>query len=134
MNRPLITTFMIGVIGMVMMTMFGSFFVGKVGGAEKVVGLENDLREVFHPAMADREALDVRIMMDGKISGLLLSYPVKADLAKKTSAFKHHRQRVVNLIYGRSFWRRKAKFVKLRIALPGGGIHEETYPNPVHQF
>ncbi|MEN8150282.1 MAG: hypothetical protein ABFS86_10690 [Planctomycetota bacterium] len=134
MNRPLTTIFLMGVIGTVMLTMFGSFFVGKVGGAEKAVGLASDLREVFHPALADREALKLKVVMEGEVTGLLVSYPVAPALAKKPDAFKFHRQRVVNLIYGRSYWRDRAKFVTLRIALPGGGTYEQTYRNPSHQF
>lgn len=130
MNRSLLTIFLMGVISMVMLSMFGSFFIGKVGGAENVVGLKNDLKQVFGAAMKDPEALKLKVVLDNEESGLLVSYEINPATAAKANSFRFHRLRVINLIYGRSFWKRRAKFVTLRIRLPGGKVHEETFRGP----
>jgi len=122
---------MMGIISMVILCMFGSFFIGKVGGAENVMELKKDLQQVFGPAMKDPEALRVRVVREHEETGLSISYPISPATASKDNAFRFHRQRVVNLIFGRSFWKRKARFINLKITLPDRRVHRETYRNPV---
>jgi hypothetical protein len=129
-NKSLLTIFFMGIICMVVLTMFGSFFVGKVGGVENVLALRADLKQVFGSAMEDPEDLKIKVVMENDETGLLVTYAIKAATAEKKRAFEFHRRRLVNMIYGRAFWRRKAKFILLKIRLPNGRVHEETVRPP----
>jgi len=94
------------------------------------MGLRQDLMQVFGPAMEDPKALEVKVIVENEKSGLLISYPISPKTAARERSFQFHRRRLVNLIYGRSFWKRKAIFITLKIRLPDGKVHEETFPNP----
>jgi hypothetical protein len=124
MNRSVLTIFIMGILAMVMLTMFGSFFVGKVGGAEGVHSLKEDLQQIYGSAMADKEALRVVVVMENEEPGLLIEYSPNPKLANNESALRYHTQRVMRFVLGRKFWRKRARFVTIRVTRPQKPVFE----------
>jgi len=129
MNRSLTAIAVIGLLGTVSLMMFGSFFVGKVGGAERVADLRRDLAEVFGPTMKDPEALVVRVESREGETGLLIAYSPNDALAnpKAKGSLDYQVRRLKNYVLRRDYWRKRAAFVHLRLELPGGKVRDEHF-------
>jgi hypothetical protein len=130
MNKSLTAIAVIGLLGMLSLTMFGSFFVGKVGGAERVAGLRRDLAEVFGPTMRDPKSLAVKIETREGKTGLHISYAPNDALSKARAkkSLDYQVRRLKDYVLRRKYWRKRAAFVHIRLELPGGKIVEEHFP------
>lgn len=127
MNRSLMIIFVMGLIATVMLSIFGSFFVGKVGGAEHVTSLRAQLKGVFGVNMKDPEALQVKVKKVEDESGILVEYAPSDRISKDERRLKFHMQRVSGFVLGSRRLRKHAQFVVLRLHLPNGKTVEERY-------
>ena len=122
--------FVMGIISMAMLTMMGSFLVGKVGGAERVGSLKADLVAIYGGQMEDPDTLSVRVASIEDRTGLVVEYRPKADFAKNRRAVEKQMGRVANFVLGAEYWRKRSAFVKVRANLPGGKVVEKIYDRP----
>ena len=128
MKRPLMTMFMIAVVGMLMITFSGSLFVGKIGGAENVSTLRSDLRQIFGARMAKPEELTVRTVPDenGK-AGLIIAFAPIPEVAARKGGMEFQMRRIIDFILNEGYWSKKADFIQFQLTLPNGKIQEHRY-------
>jgi len=132
-SRSLMIIGVMGIVSMVALTMSGSFFVGKLGGADSVLGLRKDISQIFANQMDDPKALKIKVRLLDKKPGLVLEYAPDAELADDDRALSFHMKRVADYILGQRAWRSRAAFVTLRLSLPNGKTVEKRYvraPDP----
>lgn len=127
MNRSLMIMSMMGVIAMVMMTAFGSFFVGKVGGAENVAVLKRDVVGIFGSQMVDPDALAAVVRKDGETFGVELRYAIDPEIAKREKALEYHLRRVSEFVLSREATKGTAEFVVIELVLPDGRVRAERF-------
>jgi hypothetical protein len=127
MNRSLMIIFVMGLIATVMLSIFGSFFVGKVGGAEHITSLKAQLRDIYGVNMKDPKALTVKVTKVGEESGILVEYEPVDRLTKNDRKLEFHMQRVSGFVLGSRRLRKHTHFVVLRLHLPNGQTREERY-------
>ena len=132
MNRSLMIIAVMGVIGMVLLSVFGSFLVGKVGGVENVSSLKKDVAGVFGTLMADPEKLEVTVRKEGQDFGVILRYAPHPGIADRETALDHQTRRIAEFVMSRDGFR-KHRFVIVELTLPNGRTRTSRYdrrPSP----
>jgi len=117
----------IGMLGLVMMSVGGSFYAGKVGGAEKVNELRDEISAIYGSFMVDPAALEVKVELHEESPGLRISYAVKPVLAASKPRLLAHVRRLRDHVLGNTYWRKRAKFVHLALDLGGGKTLDERH-------
>ena len=130
MRRSLTIIMVMGIIALVMVAFAGSFFVGKVGGAEHVRGLRGEILEVYGLSIADHDQLSVKVRLIEEESGLEVIYSPVARLARDEKSCLRQMDRIANFIYGKKRWRKTAAFVLLRLKVSEGKHLEKRYSPP----
>jgi signal transduction histidine kinase len=126
MNRSLMIIMVMGVLAMVLMAGMGSFFVGKVGGAENVHPLKKELAGVFSFHMKDPRALKVRVKKDEDGEGVLVSYEVNPDFDRDERSRNRQIKRLASHILVQPEWSRLS-YVEVALTLPDGRIREARF-------
>lgn len=130
MNRSLTIIFVMGVIGMAMLTILGSFMVGKVGGAEKVGALKADIAAIFGSQMADPALLTVRVAGKEGETGLVVEYTPAKNVSRNEESIRKQMKRIATFVMGTRYWSKRAAFVTVRANRPVGKALEERYERP----
>jgi hypothetical protein len=117
----------IGMLGLVMMSMGGSFYAGKVGGAEKVNVLRDEISAIYGSFMVDTAALEVKVEIHEEQTGLRIAYAVKPVLADSKPRLLAHVRRLRDHVLGNAYWRKRADFVHLVLDLGAGKTLDERY-------
>jgi hypothetical protein len=119
--------FMIALLGLLMITMSGSFFMGKVGGAESASGLARDLREVFGARITAPDTLTIRVVTDVEgAKGLVIAFTPSPEVVGK-KALDFMLQRMVDFVRSQEHWRKTAKFIQFDLVLPGDKSDTRRY-------
>lgn len=126
MNRSLMIMAIIGVLGMVMLSVFGSFLVGKVGSAESLTDLRKDIAGIFGSLMADPERLDVTVRREGRDFGVFVRYPPHEGIADRDQALEYQSRRIAEFVMSRKAFRRHA-FVVVELEMPKGRIRATRF-------
>jgi hypothetical protein len=126
-NRSLTVMFVMGVIGMAVLTMLGSFLVGKVGGAEKVGTLKADIVAIFGSQMQDPESIVVKVVGTEGDMGLRVAYVPKKRACRTEQAARLQLRRIAVFVFGDQYWRKRAKFVRVCATTPSGKLYEEQF-------
>jgi hypothetical protein len=119
-----------GVIGMAMLTILGSFMVGKVGGAEKVGALRADIAAIFGSQMADPDLLTVRVVGNEGEMGLLIEYTPAKNISRSEGSIQKQMKRIASFVMGTRYWSKRAAFVTVRANRPVGKPLEERFERP----
>jgi hypothetical protein len=126
-KRSLTVMFVMGVIGMAMLTMLGSFLVGKVGGAERVGTLKADIVAIFGSQMKDPESMEVKVTGSEGDMGLLIEYKPSKRSSRTEGAVRLQMKRIAVFVFGDQYWRKRARFVKVSVVTPKGKRIEERF-------
>jgi hypothetical protein len=127
MRRSLTIIMVMGMIAAVLLAFAGSFFVGKVGGAEHVQALRQEILEVYGAAVASPESLSVKVRRTEKETGLEVVFPPVPRLARDERSCRSQMDRIAMFIYGKKRWRRTADFILMRLDLGHGKSVEKRY-------
>ena len=119
--------FIMGVIAMLLLSMMGSFLVGRVGGAEKVGALREDLIAIFGGQMEDPKALVVRVATAEGETGLRIEYAPKPKFAGSEKTVRQQMQRIASFVLGTEYWKKHAGFVSIGVRLPAGKTLEDRF-------
>ncbi len=120
MHRSIMIMLAMGLIGMLLLTMFASFFIGQVGGAENVASLRKELVSVFGSRMAEPEkTLRVSVVRDAGETGLRISFSPNSALAKNRKALTYHLRRMATYVLAVDYWRKRVAFLDLDLRVPG---------------
>jgi hypothetical protein len=124
-RHPLTIIAVIGMLGLVMLSISGSFYAGKVGGAEKVGELREEISVIYGSHMVDPEDLEVKVEVYEEKTGLRIAYALKPMLAKNEPLLRKHIRRLTDHVLGNRYWAKRAEFVHLAIKLPSGRVQDE---------
>ncbi len=124
MKRPLTIIFLIGVMGMLMLAGMGSFFVGKVGGAEAVDEIRAEIAAIYGSRMASPKALAVEVVRDGERNGVRISFPLAEGTARRPAEVDRLVGVMADLVWSRPAVGQTVSFVEFRLRGPDGAILE----------
>jgi hypothetical protein len=124
MRRSLTIIMAMGLIGLVMIAAMGSFFVGKVGGAEHVADLRSELAQVYGFQMENPDDLRVTVKTRDGESGLLVAFRPSAALLRKPRLLESQTDRLGQYILSLDQWRKRISFVLFELEMPNGKVRE----------
>jgi hypothetical protein len=120
MKRPLTIIFFIGVMGMLMLAGMGSFFVGKVGGAEAVEEIRAEIAAIYGSRMASPKALAVDVVRTDERNGVRISFPLAEGTARRSAEVDRLVGVMADLVFSRPAVGRTVTFVEFRLRTPDG--------------
>ncbi|MCU0726339.1 MAG: hypothetical protein MUE73_11195 [Planctomycetes bacterium] len=120
MNRSLLTLSLIGVLGMAAIAAMGSLFVSKVGGADTVGGLRDEVSRVFGVRMETTTSLAITVVRKEDRNGLQVSFRPAAQIAARPSDLARYLDRMAAFLFERQSRRGTAEFVDYVLVLPDG--------------
>ena len=126
MNRSMMIITVMGLVAMVCIAGMGSFFIGKVGGAENLSPLRQELMAVFGHQMKNRDEMKVRVVKDEDGEGVVVSFAPSPSLEKSAERRDRQIRRLASHILGQPEWQRLG-FVEVHLSMPAGKIHESRF-------
>jgi hypothetical protein len=130
MNRPLTVLFLIGLIGMAMVTVMGSMFVSKVGGAETVLSLREEVVRIFGPRMEDPASLSIVVVLEDGRNGLRVGFRPAASTVGRPAEFMRCLDRIASYLFERQSRRSAADFVLFELPRPDGSVLTHRVERP----
>jgi len=115
-----------GLVAMVVIAGMGSFFIGKVGGAENLNPLRQELKAVFGHQMKNSDELKVRVIKDDDGQGVVVGFTPVPSLARSPELRDRQIRRLASHVLGQPEWKR-VSFVEVHLFLPEGKIQESRF-------
>lgn len=119
-----------GLIALVMMAAMGSFFVGKVGGAENVSVLRGELTELYAFCLDPGREFTVHVKMRDGRAGILVSFEPGESLADDREKLERQLRKIAGYIFGQPSWESRVEFVTFKLTGARGLGREATIDRP----
>ena len=130
MNRSLMIILVMGLLAMVFMAGMGSYFVGKLGGAENIDPLRGELMRVYGHQMKNRDDLKILPVKEEVEEGLAIIFEPSAGLVRDAGRRDRQLNRMAHYVMGQPEWKRLS-FVDVRLQLSEGVVHESRVTRSV---
>ena len=127
MKRSVTIIGLMGIIGMVLISMLGASYISKVGGADAIPGLREDLLLRHGVAITDEDPFRVRPLQEGegeeRLRGMLVRFRPIESILTIPGRLEDRMRMIASHVYSKPKWANRLDFVEVVF---GDGVRTTT--------